>query len=80
MLVETLLASLDDNMRQLRQVAADNADRAGLTAEGAYAYLMGFTYRFGEPGEESIRRFRHLLESTHWWEVAPPLGLEKGNV
>ncbi len=79
MLVETLLASLDNNMRRLRQVAADNAGRAGLTPDGAYAYLMGFNYRFGEGGEEAIRRFRHLLESTQWWEIAPPVGLEKGN-
>jgi chorismate dehydratase len=79
LLVETLLKSLDGNMRRLRQVAAEHADRAGLSPEAAYAYLMGFTYRFGEPGEEAIRRFRHLLESSQWWEVAPPLGLQKGN-
>ncbi len=79
LLVESLLASLDHNMRRLREVAAEHADRAGLSADAAYAYLMGFVYRFGEPGEEAIRRFRHLLESSHWWEIAPPLGLQKGN-
>jgi len=77
MLVETLLNSLDTNLHRLEQVAKDNAARAGLTPEGAYAYLMGFTYRFGDEGERSILTFRELLEATQWWETAPPAILEK---
>jgi len=79
MLVESLLDSLDANMRRLEEVAAQHADRAGLTAQAAYAYLMGFNYRFGDPGETAIKRFRRLLESTQWWETAPPAVLAKGN-
>jgi len=37
---------------------------------------MGFIYRFGDHGEEAIEIFRELLESTHWWETAPPIALE----
>ena len=77
-LVEALLSSLDANMRRLQGVAAEHADRAGISAESAYAYLMGFIYRFGEPGEEAIETFRELLESTQWWEAAPPTVLQKG--
>jgi hypothetical protein len=40
---------------------------------------MGFNYRFGDPGETAIKKFRRLLESTQWWETAPPAVLEKGN-
>ena len=77
MLLEALLSSFDANMRRLKKVAADNADRAGISAEAAYAYLMGFIYRFGDHGEEAIEIFRELLESTHWWETAPPVALER---
>jgi len=78
MLVEALLASLDRNMRRLEEVAATNADRAGLSTAAAFAYLMGFTYRFGDTGETAIRTFRDLLESTQWWETAPPKMLQEG--
>ena len=77
MLVESLLQSLDNNLRRLDELAAANAERADLSGEAAYAYLMGFTYRFGDPGEDAIHTFRHLLESTQWWETAPPTLLEK---
>ncbi len=77
LLVEALLASLDRNLRRLQEVAAENADRAGLSPSAAYAYLMGFTYRFGDDGEQAVRRFRDLLESTHWWETAPPVVLQE---
>ena len=77
MLVESLLQSLDSNLRSLDELASANADRVDLSAEGAYAYLMGFNYRFGDPGEAAIRTFRNLLESTQWWETAPPTVLEK---
>ncbi len=78
MLVEALLASLDANMRRLADLAAENAEPAGISATAAYAYLMGFIYRFGDQGEEAIETFRELLESTQWWETAPPAVLEKG--
>ena len=78
MLVEALLASLDRNMRRLEEIAGQHADRAGLTPEAAFAYLMGFTYRFGETGEEAIKRFRRLLESTPWWETTLPAVLQEG--
>ena len=77
MLVEALLASLDANMRRLVELAAENADRADLSAPAAHAYLMAFIYRFGAQGEEAIETFRELLESTQWWEAAPPAVLEK---
>ena len=77
MLVEALLQSLDSNLRRLDELAAANAERADLSGEGAYAYLMGFTYRFGDPGEDAIRTFRNLLESTQWWETAPPTLFEE---
>jgi chorismate dehydratase len=80
LLVEALLRSLDTNLRRLEQVAAEHAARAGISPEAAYAYLMGFTYRFGEPGEKAIRTFRNLLESTQWWETAPPQVVERGGV
>ena len=79
MLLEALLSSFDANMRRLKEVATDNADRAGISTEAAYAYLMGFIYRFGDHGEEAIEIFRELLESTHWWETAPPVTLEREN-
>ena len=75
-LLGALLSSFDANMRRLEKLAADNADRAGISADAAYAYLMGFIYRFGDHGEEAIEIFRELLESTHWWETAPPIALE----
>ena len=75
-LLGALLSSFDANMRRLEKLAADNADRAGISADAAYAYLMGFIYRFGDHGEEAIEIFRELLESTHWWETAPPVALE----
>ena len=75
-LLGALLSSFDANMRRLEKLAADNADRAGISADAAYAYLMGFIYRFGDHGEEAIESFRELLESTHWWETAPPIALE----
>ena len=78
LLVEALLASLDRNMRRLEEVAGENADRAGLSRAAAYAYLMGFFYRFGDAGEQAVRSFRELLESTHWWETAPPSVLHEG--
>lgn len=78
MLVESLLATLDANLRRLEEVAAQHAGRAGLTPGAAYAYLMGFTYRFGGAGEAAIERFRYLLESSQWWETAPPAVLQKG--
>ena len=65
-------------MRRLEEVAADNADRAGLSRSAAYAYLMGFIYRFGDDGEQAVGCFRDLLESTHWWETAPPAVLQEG--
>lgn len=77
MLVEALLSSLDANMRRLVELAAENADRADLSAAAAHAYLMAFIYRFGPQGEEAIETFRELLESTQWWETAPPAVLEK---
>ena len=75
-LLGALLSSFDANMRRLEKLAADNADRAGISADAAYAYLMGFIYRFGDHGEEAIEIFRELLESTNWWETAPPIALE----
>jgi chorismate dehydratase len=78
LLVEALLASLDRNMRRLEEVAAENADRAGLSPPAAYAYLMAFIYRFGDAGEQAVRSFRDLLESTPWWETAPPAVLQEG--
>lgn len=77
MLVESLLGSLDRNLRDLEGVAAEHADRAGLTAAAAYAYLMGFVYRFGDAGENAIVTFREMLEATQWWENAPPEVLRK---
>jgi predicted solute-binding protein len=76
MLLGALLSSFDANMRRLEELAVENADRAGISAQAAYAYLMGFIYRFGDHGEEAIETFRELLESTQWWEVAPPVVLE----
>ncbi len=78
MLVEALLSSLDANMRGLAELAAETAGRAGISGPAAYAYLMAFIYRFGDRGEEAIETFRELLESTQWWETAPPAVLEKG--
>lgn len=76
MLLGALFSSFDANMRRLEELAVENADRAGISAQAAYAYLMGFIYRFGDHGEEAIETFRELLESTQWWEVAPPVVLE----
>lgn len=78
MLVEALLASLDRNMRRLEEVAAEYADRAGLSDAAAYHYLMCFNYRFGDAGNVAIEKFRELLESTLWWETAPPAALQRG--
>lgn len=72
LLAESLLDSLDGNLRDLERVAAEHADRAGLSPEAAYAYLMGFLYRFGDAGETAIGTFRDMLEASQWWENAPP--------
>lgn len=77
MLVEALLASLDRNMRRLEDVASTYAAQAGISKPAAYAYLMAFNYRFGEPGETAVRTFRDLLEASAWWESAPPAVLQK---
>ena len=76
MLAEMILETLNANLHHLYELAEEHAARAGLSAEGAFVYLMGFTYQFGRTGEESIETFRTMLESTQWWETAPPAILE----
>lgn len=75
-LVRELIETLERNLRRLEEVAARHAGWADLDRDAAYAYLMGFTYRFGEPGERAIETFRRLLEATRWWEAAPPTVLQ----
>jgi len=75
-LLTVLMETLDRNLRRLDEVAERHADLAGLDTAAAYAYLMGFTYRFGEAGERAIRTFRRLLEASQWWEAAPPAVLQ----
>lgn len=76
MLLRELMEALERNLRHLDEVAERHAGLAGLDRAAAYAYLMGFTYRFGERGERAIRTFRRLLEATRWWEAAPPAVLQ----
>lgn len=75
-LIELLLETLERNLRRLHTLAAEQAARVGLSDEGAYAYLMGFTYQFGPEGEQAIGLFRELLESSLWWETARPAVLD----
>ncbi|MFQ5744304.1 MAG: MqnA/MqnD/SBP family protein, partial [Acidobacteriota bacterium] len=76
LLLASLRETLEVNLRRLDALAAEQAPRAGLSAQGAFAYLMGFTYRFGAAGEQGINTFRSLLESTPWWEATLPAVLE----
>jgi predicted solute-binding protein len=76
-LLQLLTETLEDNLRHLDRLAAEHATRGGLSEKGAFAYLMGFTYKFGAAGESAIARFRSLLESTAWWETVPPALLSK---
>lgn len=76
MLLGLLSETLDDNLRRLDTLAAEHGARTGLSPEGAFAYLMGFTYRFGARGETAIRTFHDLLQATSWWESAPPVVLQ----
>jgi chorismate dehydratase len=76
-LLELLSKTLEGNLRRLDRLAPEYAERAGLSAQGAFAYLMGFTYQFGSAGEAGIEAFRDLLESTAWWETVPPALLER---
>jgi len=78
-LLELLTETLENNLRRLDRLAPEHAARAGLSDQAAFAYLMGFTYQFGSAGEESIAKFRDLLESTAWWETVPPALLERGS-
>jgi chorismate dehydratase len=76
-LLQLLTETLECNLRRLDQLACEHAFRADLSEQGAFAYLMGFTYRFGLAGEKGIARFRSLVESTAWWETVPPALLAK---
>ncbi|HJO03396.1 MAG TPA: menaquinone biosynthesis protein [Acidobacteriota bacterium] len=72
-LLDRLATSLDQSLRDLRPLAAAHGGQAGLDADAAYAYLMGFTYRLGAPESEAIERFRALLSDSPWWEESTPL-------
>jgi chorismate dehydratase len=76
-LLQLLTETLESNLRRLDRLAPEYACRADLSEHGAFAYLMGFTYKFGLPGEEGIGKFRNLVESTAWWETVPPALLAK---
>ncbi len=71
-LLTRLVASLEGSMRDLERLAAQHASSAGLSAAAAFAYLMGFNYRLGEPELRGIERFRALLAGRPWWEETQP--------
>ena len=72
-LLDRLSTSLDQSLRDLRPLAAEHGGQAGLDAAAAFAYLMGFTYRFGEREIAAVERFRLLLSESPWWEEQRPL-------
>ena len=71
-LLDRLVTSLEQSLRDLRPLAAKYGPQAGLDAAAAYAYLMGFTYRFGALETEAIERFGTLLSASSWWEERQP--------
>lgn len=71
-LLDCLATSLDQSLRDLHPLAVAHGGQAGLDADAAYAYLMGFTYRLGAPETEAIERFRALLSESPWWADRRP--------
>ncbi len=71
-LLERLGSSLDQSLRDLRPLAATCGHQAGLDAEAAFAYLMGFTYRLGAQETAAVERFGTLLSQSAWREERQP--------
>ena len=71
-LLDRLVTSLEQSLRDLCPLAAAYGGQAGLDADAAYAYLMGFTYSLGVSETEAIKRFRALLSESLWWEERRP--------
>ncbi|MBI3330898.1 MAG: menaquinone biosynthesis protein [Candidatus Omnitrophica bacterium] len=64
-LESALARSLGVNLRQLERLAHDASPGLGVPAEELRTYLSHFTYRFAQPEEDAIARFKELVNEHH---------------